>query len=78
MADIVIVLENDEKEFSFEDLGVTFDSSPEEILDAVSKPILEDTGINIKEDDEHVYTVKKIDRLKSVRIFPKSPAGKRG
>lgn len=75
MADIVIILEDDEKEFSFEDLDVTFDSSPDEILEAVSKPVLEQFGVNIKEDDEFIYTVKKIDRLKNVRIFPKSPAG---
>lgn len=75
MADIVIILEDDEKEFSFEDLDVTFDSSPDEILEAVSKPVLEQFGVNIKEDDEFIYTVKKIDRLKSVRCFPKSPAG---
>ena len=73
---IVITLESEEREYQFVDVGVDFDSAPEEILDAIQAPVLEDTGINIKEGDEHIYVVKKMENTKNVKVFPKSPAGK--
>ena len=72
---IIVVVESKEKEFNYEELGVTFDSSSEEILKAVQPAILEATGINIEEDDESLYVVKKIEDSKNCFIFPKSPAG---
>jgi hypothetical protein len=75
MSEIIITLESQEKHYSFEDLGVTFESSNDEILKAVQPVILETTGVNISEDDDQLYTVKKIEESKNVYIFPKSPAG---
>ena len=73
--EIIVTLESEEKRFSFEELGVTFDSTPEEILDAVQEPVLEQFGTNIKEGDEFIFVVKKIESSGNVFIFPKSPAG---
>ena len=83
MGKITVTLQSEEKKFDFSDtenatdpqLDVTFDSTPEEILDAVQKPLLEEYGLNIKEDDQHIYTVKKIESTKNIYCFPKSPAG---
>lgn len=72
---IIVVVESEEKEFSYEELGVTFDSSSEEILKAVQPAILEATGVNIEEDEESLYYVKKIETSKNVYILPKSVAG---
>lgn len=76
VGEIIVTLESDEKHFSFEDFNITFDSTPEEILDAVSPAILEQFGVNIKEDQgDYIYTVKKVESSGNVYIFPKSPAG---
>lgn len=73
--EVIVTLESDEKHFTFDALGITFDSTPDEILDAVQKPILEQFGINLKERDEYIFTVKKISSSQNIFIFPKSPAG---
>ena len=76
VGEIIVTLESDEKHFAFADFGITFDSTSDEILDAVSPAILEQFGVNIKEDQgEYIYTVKKVEASGNVYIFPKSPAG---
>lgn len=75
---VIVTLESDEKSFEYDALGVTFDSTPEEILDAVQAPVLEEFGVNIKEGGESIFTVKKIDSSGNIYVFPKSPAGKLG
>ncbi len=72
---IIVTIESQERDFEFEDLSVTFDSTPQEILAAVQPVILEQTGVNILEDDDTLYTVKKMDNSGNVYVFPKSPAG---
>ena len=73
---VVVVVESEEKTFTYDELGINFESSSEEILKAVQPAILEATGVNIEEDDEEIYAVKKIDTSKKIYIFPKSGAGK--
>jgi len=76
IGEIIVTLESDEKHFSFADFSVTFDSTPDEILDAVSPAILEQFGVNIKEEQgDWIYTVKKVEASGNVYVFPKSPAG---
>ena len=72
---IIITLDSKDRKIPYSLLGVTFDSSPEEILGAVQPLILEEEGINIKADDEFIFTVKKATNSGNVYIFPKSPAG---
>jgi len=76
VGEIIITLESDEKHYPFADFDISFDSTPEEILDAISPAILEEFGINLKEDQgDYIYTVKKVESSGNVYIFPKSPAG---
>lgn len=73
---IIVTVESEDREYSFEDLSLTFESTSQEILDAVRPIILEDTGVNIDEDGENLYTVKKAENSGNVYVFPKSPAGR--
>lgn len=73
---IIVTLSNREVEFDYDTLGVTFESSNQEIIDAVADSILESDGINIKEDSgEGIYTVKKVEDSKNAYLFPKAVAG---
>ena len=74
--EIIVTLESQEKHFPITDFNLTMDSTNEEILDAVAPAILEEFGINIKEEgEEGIYTVKKITESNKIYCFPKSPAG---
>ena len=73
--EIIVTLENEERHYAYGTLGVTFDSTDQEILDAVAPVIEEDTGIDILEDS--LYTVKSVTASQNKYLFPKSPAGVR-
>jgi hypothetical protein len=73
--EIIVTLENEERHYAYGTLGVTFDSTDQEILDAVAPVIEEDTGIDILEDA--LYTVKSVTGSQNKYCFPKSPAGVR-
>ena len=70
---IIVTLSSTEKSYDYADLGVTFDSSTEQILDAVQPMVLESEGVDILEDG--LYTVKKVDESRNTYLFPKSPMG---
>lgn len=70
---LIVTVESEDREYDFDTLSITFDSSAEDILEAVKPIVLEDTGVNILEDG--LYTVKKADNSGNVYVFPKSPAG---
>jgi len=73
---IIITLASTEKEYEYDRLDVTFDSSDEEILKAVSPVILEEEGFDINEEQEDGYfTIKRVEDSKNIYIFPKSTAG---
>lgn len=71
--EIICTLENEEKHYAYATLGLTFDSTDQEVLDAVAPVIEEDTGIDILE--ENLYTVKSVTASQNKYLFPKSPAG---
>ena len=74
--EIIITLASKEVRFSYEKLGVTFESNDAEIIDAVAPVILESEGLNLKEEtDGELFTVKKVEESKNCYIFPKSSAG---
>ena len=74
--EVIVVVESNEKHFPMSDFGITFDSSADEILEAVSPAILEEFGVNLKEEgEEGLYIVKKVSESGNLFIFPKSPAG---
>ena len=75
--EIIVVLESSEKHYSYDQLGLTFESSDEDVLKTLQPVILEETGINILEDDgEELYTIKSIEESKTKYIFPKVQRGK--
>jgi len=77
MGQIIVTMENQEKAYEYEALGVSFDSTPEEILAAVQPALLEEFGLNIKDESgSYIYTAKKIMANESHILYPKSPAAK--
>lgn len=73
---IIVTLTSKELEFDYSNLGITFDSTNQEIIDAVAGVILEQEGINIKEDSgEGIYIVKKVQESGNCYLFPKAVAG---
>ena len=71
--EILVTLESTERRFQYADMGLTFDSSDTEILEAIAPVIEEEEGIDILEDN--LFTVKKVESSHNVFCFPKSPAG---
>jgi hypothetical protein len=77
---IIVTLASTEKDYDYEKLGVTFDSSDAEILTALQPVLLEEEGFDIKEEQEEgYYTIKRVENkeagTKNVYLFPKSTAG---
>lgn len=70
---IIVTVESEDREYAYEDLSLTFESTPQEILEALQPIVLEDTGVNILEDG--LYTIKKAENSGNSYAFPKSPAG---
>ena len=70
---IVVTLESEKKEYAYETLGVTYESTDQEILDAVAPVVEEETGVDILEDG--LYTVKSVTASQNKYLFPKSQAG---
>lgn len=72
---ITVVLEGTDRSFPYTDLGVTYDSSDEEIVDALN-PIFAEEGINLKDEWQNGgYMLKRADNSQNIHLFPKSTAG---
>ena len=77
MGQIIVTMESQEKAYEYEALGVSFDSTPEEILAAVQPVVLEEFGLNIKDEGgNYIYMAKKLTSNESFVLFPKSVAAK--
>lgn len=73
---IIVTLSSVEKYYPFDQLSVNFDSSDEEILNALRPVLLEDEGFDIQEAQEDgYYTIKKVESSQNIYVFPKSTAG---
>lgn len=70
---IIVTLESQEVPLEYATLGVTFESSDSEILEAVAPVVQEETGVDILEDG--LFTIKKVESSHNTYAFPKSPAG---
>jgi len=76
MADITVVIQSEDREYDFDQLDLTFESSDEEIIEALQPVVLEDTGFNIKEEDgTTLFTVHKAENSGKITVYPKSAAG---
>lgn len=74
--EIIVTLASKEKHYSYEQLGVTFESPDQDILDALQPVLLEEEGFNVKsQEDNEYYTLKRVDETKRIFLFPKSVAG---
>lgn len=75
--EIIVTLESTERHLQYDALGVSYNSSDEEIMNAISPLILEEFGINLQEEgEEGLYTLKRVESSKNIFCFPKSTAGK--
>lgn len=74
-AKIIVTLESSEKKYNQSDFGVSMDSTNEEILDAVAPSIREEFEVDIKDNDEYIFTVTKAQNSGNIFVFPKSLAG---
>jgi hypothetical protein len=73
---IIVTLSSTEKIYDYDKLSVTFESSDQEILDALQPVLLEEEGFNIKDEQEDgYYTIKRVESSQNVYVFPKSTAG---
>ncbi len=72
---ITVILEGEDRSFDYEQMGVTYESSDEEVIDALA-PIFREEGIDLKTEWENGgYTVKRSDNSQNIHIYPKSTAG---
>ncbi len=72
---ITVILEGADRSFSYDELGLTYESSDEEIVDALS-PVFNEEGISLKEEwQQGGYTVKRADNTQNVFLYAKSTAG---
>lgn len=73
---ITITLENDEREYGFDQLGVNFNTPDSEIIAAMAPTIREEFGLDLASELNNGYwTVKRVDSSQNIYIFPKSTAG---
>ncbi len=74
--EIIITLESEERRYTYEQLGVGYDSSDDAIVAAVGPMLTEDVGMNLESEFRNGgWTIKKVDSSQNTYIFPKSTAG---
>lgn len=75
--EIVITLESTDKKYQYADYALSYNSTDEEVIDALQSTLLEEEGFNLKSEyEEGNWTIKRADNSQSIYIFPKSTAGK--
>lgn len=73
--EIVITLSSVEKHYTYNQLGVGYNSTDAEILSAIKPVLLEEEGFDVENADE-TFTIKRVDSSQNIYVFPKSVAGK--
>ncbi len=72
---ITVILEGADRSFSYDELGLTYESSDEEVIEALN-PVFQEEGINLKDEwEEGGYTIKRSDNSQNIHLYPKSTAG---
>lgn len=75
IGNITVILEGQDRSFEYEALGLTYDSSDEEVIEALN-PVFAEEGINLKDEWENGgYMIKKSDNSHNIHLYPKSTAG---
>ena len=76
MAEVIVTLSSTEKHYDFESLEINFDSTDEEVLEALKPVLMESEGFDIDEEYEDGYfTIKRVEDSENIYVFPKSTAG---
>lgn len=74
--EVIVTLSSEEKRYDYERLAVSYDSSDEEILNALQPVLLEEEGFDIREEQRDGYfTIKRVESSQNIYVFPKSTAG---
>jgi len=68
---IFVTVNGRDIQYDIEAVGITFDSSLDEIMNVVASKVLEETGVDIKDS----YKVQKMPNNYNIYIFPNSTAG---
>lgn len=76
VGEITITLDSVDRKYQYADFGLTYDSTDEEIVAALTPNLQESEGFNLREEyADRAYTIKRMDDSKNIYIFPKSTAG---
>ena len=74
--EVVVTLDGRDIATPMESLGVSMDSTPNEILDAVRGIVQEAEGVDLADDTgEYSYTVRKAMNSGTIYVYPKPVAG---
>ena len=76
VGEIIITLASSDKHYSYERLSVSYESTDEEILNALAPVLLEEEGFDIRNElSNESFTIKRTDSSQNIYVFPKSTAG---
>jgi hypothetical protein len=76
MSEVIVTLQSTEKHFPFERLSIGYESTDQEVLDALAPVLLEEEGFDIRtEQRDGSFTIKRVDDSENIYVFPKSTAG---
>lgn len=74
--EIIVTLASDEKHYPYDRLSVSYESTDEELLDALAPVLLEEEGFDIRtEQRDGYFTIKRVESSQNIFVFPKSTAG---
>ena len=74
--EITVTLESEERKYPYDQLGVGYASTDQEIMAALDPMLLEDVGMNIAQEfSRGNWTIKRVDSSQNIYVFPKSTAG---
>jgi len=73
---IRVTVAGQDKDYQYHELGVTFESTDNEILEAVNRDVSEALGVNLLAGfTSGDYIIKRSTNSHNIAIFPASPAG---
>lgn len=76
MGEIIVTLASDEKHYQYDRLSLSYESTDNEILEALTPVLMEEEGFNIRQEQrEGYFTIKRVDSSHNIYVFPKSTAG---
>lgn len=74
--EIIVTLASEDKHFSYDRLSVGYESTDQEVLDALAPVLLEEEGFDIRNElTNGAFTIKRADNSQNIYVFPKSTAG---